>query len=80
MKNNYKYGGRMNTKISELTLAEKLLITGNILGSISMALISIGAIIRKNDLPDTPLFNNGVTDVPLSKTSVRTNQQGYWEK
>ncbi|MDD4976752.1 MAG: hypothetical protein PHY93_20520 [Bacteriovorax sp.] len=46
----------MTNKLAELSLAEKLLITGNILGSISMALISIGAILRKNNLPDYALF------------------------
>lgn len=71
----------MTTKTTELSLAEKLLISGNILGSISMALISIGAILRKSDLPDTPLFS-GPTNEGLNASKVinRNSNSNYWEK
>ncbi len=70
----------MTTKLTQLTLAEKLLITGNILGSISMALISIGAILRKSSLPDYALFAANTNETTNSKLVPKTNQSNYWEK
>ena len=68
--------------LSKLSLAENFLVYGNLLGAISMALISIGAILRKSEiLPDTPIFsasgNEGVA--PLKDVNRNTNHShDYW--
>ncbi len=69
--------------LSKLSLAEKLLICGNILGSVSMALISIGAILRKSDLPDTPLFGASAGESSSSVKDINRNtnhSNNYWGK
>lgn len=68
--------------LSKLSLAENFLVYGNLLGAISMALISIGAILRKSEiLPDTPIFSaSGNDGVSPSKDVNRNTNQSYWGK
>lgn len=72
----------MITVQDELTLAEKLLLAGHILGGISMALISIGAVLRKSNLPDSPLFSSRMSEGETIPKSVNRNSNlsNYWEK
>ncbi len=69
--------------LNKLNLAERLLISGHVLASISMALISIGALLRKSELPDEPLFstsgnNGGSTLKDINRNANHSND--YWRK
>ncbi len=69
--------------LSKLDLAERLLITGHALASISMAIISIGAILRKTELPDSPLFNTNSGEGGIFSKDVNRNtnhSNDYWRK
>lgn len=69
----------MNAKFSELTLPEKFLFLGHTLNSISMALISIGAILRKNQLPDFPSFHSSNQE-NAGFQNTKNSSSNYWER
>lgn len=70
----------MSENSLELSLGQKLIIVGNILGSLSMALVAIGSAIRKNGLSDEPVFSMSGNE-KVSAKYMQNNQHGnYWEK
>jgi hypothetical protein len=63
----------------EMNMGDKMILFGNLLGSIAVALVSIGSVLRIRDLPDKPLFS--APSDGLSSGSKMTNQYtNYWER
>ena len=65
--------------LKEMNTGDRLILFGNLLGSLAMTLISLGGILRTKELPDKPLFsvpNDGTTN---GGKSINTNSN-YWDK
>jgi hypothetical protein len=58
---------------NEMRLGDKLIIAGNLLGALSMMIISIGGILRTTHLPESPIFMSQGT------ATVKTSTN-YWDR
>ncbi len=68
----------MSENSLELSLGQKLIIIGNVLGSLSMALVAIGSAIRKNGVENEPMFSMGGSEKAAPRF-MHANQRGnYW--
>ena len=65
--------------LREMNTGDRMILFGNLLGSIAVALVSIGSVLRIRELPDKPLFSipgDGQTDGP----KVQGHFQSYWDR
>jgi hypothetical protein len=71
----------MNEK-RKFTFAEKMILVGNMMGAISTVVVFIGSILRKSELPDSPMFNAGSFEGAQSLNNPKSNYQSsnYWSK
>jgi hypothetical protein len=70
-------GGIMGLK--EMNTGDRLILFGNLLGSLAMTLISLGGILRTKELPDKPLFSVP-SDGSLNGGKNTSNHSNYWER
>ena len=65
--------------LKEMNTGDRLILFGNLLGSIAMTLISLGGILRTKDLPDKPLFSVP-NDGSINGGKSNNQQSNYWER
>jgi len=65
--------------LKEMNTGDRLILFGNLLGSIAMTLISLGGILRTKDLPDKPLFSVP-NDSTLNGGKNNNQHSNYWDR
>lgn len=65
--------------LKEMNTGDRLILFGNLLGSLAMTLISLGGILRSKELPDKPLFTTS-NDGSLNNGRVINQSTNYWER
>jgi hypothetical protein len=65
--------------LKEMDMGDKMILFGNLLGSIAVALVSIGSVLRIRELPDKPLFSVP-GDGPPSGGKIPNQYPNYWER
>lgn len=65
----------MTTQLRQLSIADRIIISGHLLGAASMICLTIGALLRTPaEIPVAPLFT---TPPPLMPS--HRNTSGYWD-
>jgi hypothetical protein len=65
--------------LKEMNTGDRLILFGNLLGSIAMTLISLGGILRTKELPDKPLFS-APSDGTQTVGRNSNNNTNYWDR
>ncbi len=68
------------TQNLKMPLGDRLIIAGNLLGALSMMMISVGAIIRTQNLPETPIFMPQSGPAPTSRPVGINSSNSYWDR
>ena len=68
------------TQEKTMPLGDRLIVAGNMLGSLSIMMISIGAILRTQELPETPIFINTGSPLPPTRPVGINPSSSYWDR
>ena len=65
--------------LKKMNTGDRLILIGNLLGSLAMTLVSLGGILRTRDLPDKPIFSlDGDNQNHFRNSNLNTSN--YWER
>ena len=65
--------------LKTMSTGDRLILIGNLLGSLAMTLVSLGGILRTKELPDKPMFHTSESNQATSRGTI-INNSNYWER
>lgn len=65
--------------LKTMSTGDRLILIGNLLGSLAMTLVSLGGILRTKELPDKPMFQTSEGNQAAIR-GANNNNSNYWER